>query len=583
MTIPRPEHPRPDRARQEWINLNGAWQFKLDPGASGAEQNWQHPDTVFDREILVPFCMESALSGIGYRDFMPAVWYRRHFSVPGQWSGKRVLLHIGACDYAARVYVNERLMGAHAGGYTPVDLDITSALQPGPNRLVIEARDDVRGGLQPAGKQCPAYRSHGCLYTRTTGIWQTVWLEAAPDAYLGQFRLQTDPDNSSATITVIPAGAPAPGELEIRVKTDGRTLATAKARSAHNPVTVQIAIPDAGLWSPAHPRLYDLELTLTTGKGRDTVQSYFGLRKIHTQGRRLYLNDQPLHLRTVLDQGFYPDGIYTAPTDDALRRDIEISQAAGFNGARLHQKIFEPRFLYWADKLGYLVWGEAGNWGCDLNHPLGAANFIDEWMQALERDANHPALIGWCPLNETAGAQGPLPRWVHQQLYQLNKTLDPGRLAIDSSGYLHYPGVGADLYDVHNYSMPDELAGQLAALRQGNWNGAFKNFPADAAYDGSKPYFVSEFGGIWWNPQAAGDNWGYGSRPKSESEFIERYRRTVQVLLDNPEICGWCYTQLYDIEQETNGLYYYDRRPKFGPETMRTLRAINSAPAKYGA
>lgn len=581
MSIPRPEHPRPDRFRPDWLNLNGAWQFKIDPGASGAEQNWQNAGASFDKEILVPFCMESDLSGIGYKDFMPAVWYRRNFSIPEKWSGKRILLHIGACDFSTRVYLNEQLRGDHAGGYTPIEVDITPALRSGENTLVIEARDDLRSGLQPVGKQCFAYQSQGCSYTRTTGIWQTVWLEAVPETYLGRFRVQTDPDNGSAAITIFPAGAPAAGEVEVRITIAGRAVASGRARMANNPVTVSLIIPNAVLWSPANPHLYDLELILTTGKGRDVLQSYFGLRKIHADGRRLFLNNQPLYLRTVLDQGFYPDGIYTAPSDDALRRDIELSQALGFNGARLHQKIFEPRFLHWADKLGYLVWGEAANWWCNLNNPLGAANFIDEWRQALERDINHPALIGWCPLNETSGAQGALPRWVHQHLYQLNKTLDPGRLAIDTSGYMHYPGVGSDLYDVHNYSMPANLAAELAPLAQGDWSKSFKNFPADTAYDGSKPYFVSEFGGIWWNPKGTGANWGYGDRPKSEQDFIERYTKTVQVLLDNPNICGWCYTQLYDIEQETNGLYYYDRRPKFDQAHMQALRAVNSAPAKY--
>ncbi|MBU4200852.1 MAG: beta-galactosidase [Verrucomicrobia bacterium] len=585
--IPRPEHPRPDRVRQEWMNLNGVWQFKMDPGVSGAEQNWQRKAMPFDNEILVPFCMESSLSGIGYKDFMPAVWYRRTLMIPEKWTGMRILLHIGACDFLTRVYVNEKPAGTHAGGYTPLDVDITPALQPGHNLLVIEARDDLRSGLQPAGKQCRQYQSHGCSYTRTTGIWQTVWLEAVPETHIGQFRIQPDPDNGIAMITVTSAGSPASGDIEIRIKADGRILNTVKAKIAHNPVMVSVAIPDAVLWSPGNPHLYDLELTLTTGKGQDVVQSYFGLRKIHTNDRRIYLNNQPLYMRTVLDQGFYPDGIYTAPTDDALRRDIEISQAAGFNGARLHQKIFEPRFLYWADKLGYLVWGEAGNWGCDLNNPFGVANFIDEWTQALERDVNHPSIIGWCPLNETAAIKGQLPKWLHQHLYQWNKTIDPARLAIDTSGYIHYPGVGTDVYDVHAYAMPDELSGQLAPLLQGDWHKAFKNTGKDIAYDGTRPYFVSEFGGIGWNPDDLVQPWnsktafGYGLKPKSESEFIERYCRTVQVLLDNPEICGWCYTQLYDIEQEINGLYFYDRRPKFNPAQMQELRAINTAPAKY--
>ncbi len=586
MTIPRPEHPRPDRFRPDWLNLNGLWQFKMDPGASGAEQNWQGRDAAFDREILVPFCMESALSGIGHKDFMAAAWYRRAFEIPPGWAGKRVLLHVGACDFLTRVYVNEKPVGSHAGGYTPVELDITAALQAGKNLLVVEARDDLRGGLQPGGKQCQQLRSCACSYTRTTGIWQTVWLEAVPDSYIGRFAVQADLDNARVHVTLFAAGTPRPADAEVLVKQNDRVIASAKARLRGAPVTLSLDIPDPVPWQPGNPHLYGLELKLTSSGGQDVVQGYFGLRKIHAEGRRLYLNNQPLTLRTVLDQGFYPDGIYTAPSDDALRRDIELSMAAGFNGARLHQKIFEPRFLHWADRLGYLVWGEAGNWNCDLNQPLGAANFIDEWVQALERDINHPSIIGWCPLNETGATQGPLPRWLHQHLYRLNKALDPSRLAIDTSGYIHYPGAPSDLYDVHAYEAPDALAKEMAPLLRGEWAMAFKNFAHDVPYDGSVPYFVSEFGGIGWSPADRDkgwsvDQWGYGQRPKTEAEFLERYGRTLRALLDNPAICGWCYTQLYDIEQEINGLYFYDRRPKFGPDTMRALRAVNSAPAKY--
>ncbi len=579
MTLPRPEHPRPDRFRPEWMNLNGTCQFKFDPGKSGREQDW-YRGTVYDKEIRVPFCMESHLSGIGYKDFMPAVWYRRTFSIPDKWNGKRILFHIGACDFFTRVYINGILAGQHTGGYTPIDLDITDKLKAGENTVTIEAQDDVRSGVQPGGKQCPAFASHGCSYTRTTGIWQTVWLEAVPRTYIGNFKVQSDPDNGLLIVTIIPAGDPERGEVSIAVLADKKNLAAATAKIGPWPVTLQVKLPEVVLWQPDRPFLYDLELQLTTRHGRDVVTGYTGLRKIHIEGRKLFLNNTPLFMRTVLDQGFYPDGIYTAPDEQALINDIKISQAVGFNGARLHQKIFEPRFLYWADKMGYLVWGEHASWGCDFNNPLGVGNFIDEWMQALDRDFNHPAVIGWCPLNETKDFQGRLPNWLHRHLYQLNKTIDPARLAIDTSGYIHYENFKSDLYDVHDYAMPDQLSKDLEPLATGEWAKAFKNRPNDTPYDGTRPYFNSEFGGIWWNPESKGNDWGYGDRSKSEAEFIERYRRTVQIMLDNPNLCGWCYTQLYDIEQECNGLYYYDRRPKFPPHLMEELRKINSAPAK---
>jgi beta-galactosidase/beta-glucuronidase len=556
------------------MNLNGTWQFKFDPGKSGSEQGWQC-GTVYDKEIRVPFCMESSLSGIGYKDFMPAVWYQRTFTLPEQWNAKRILLHIGACDFFTRVYLNGTLAGQHTGGYTPIDLDITDKLKAGENTVVIEAQDDVRSGVQPGGKQCPSFASHSCSYTRTTGIWQTVWLEAVPRTYIGDFKVQSDLDNGLLTVTIIPAGDPERGEVSISVLAEKKVLAATTAKIMHQPVTLQVKLPEVIAWQPGRPFLYDLELTLTSRHGRDSIASYTGLRKIHVEGRNLFFNNAPLFMRMVLDQGFYPDGIYTAPDEQALINDIQISQAVGFNGARLHQKIFEPRFLYWADKMGYLVWGEHANWGCDPGNASGLANFIQEWTQALDRDFNHPAIIGWCPLNEIG-----TPRWNTPLFYHLNKLADPSRLAIDTSGYIHYEDFESDLYDVHDYAMPDQLTKNLEPLATGEWVKAFKNYPHDTPYDGTRPYFNSEFGGIWWNPESKGNDWGYGDRPKSEAEFIERYRRTVQVMLDNPNLCGWCYTQLYDIEQECNGLYYYDRRPKFPPHRMAELQKINSAPAR---
>jgi beta-galactosidase/beta-glucuronidase len=581
MTTPRPEHPRPDRFRPDWINLNGTWDFKFDPGKSGHQQNWQS-GTDYDKKIVVPFCMESKLSGLAYKDFMPAVWYRRTFTIPENWKDKRVLLHFGACDHFTRVYVNSTLVGQHTGGYVSFSFDITSALKSGENTLVVEAQDDVRSNLQPAGKQCTNFASYACSYTRTTGIWQTVWLEAVPKTYIEKFKIFPDLDNARVSITVFPAGDQSTGSLDIAVKSGTKTIAKSSTKIANQSITLLIDLPEAHPWSPENPFLYNLEFTLKTPAGCDNLISYFGLRKIHIEGRKIFLNNKPLYMRTVLDQGFYPDGIYTAPTDEALKADIELSMNVGFNGARLHQKIFESRFLYWADKLGYIVWGEHASWECDFNNPLSTANFIDEWMQALDRDFNHPAIIGWCPLNETAVYMGKIPKWLHIHLYQLNKAMDPTRMAIDTSGYVHYSDVPSDLYDVHNYAMPEQLAKDFQPLLDKQWDKAFRNHShLDIPYDGSKPYFNSEFGGIWWQPANIENNWGYGDRPKSEAEFIERYCKTTQIMLDNPEICGFCYTQLYDIEQEVNGLYYYDRTPKFSPELMAKLKQVNSAPAKY--
>ncbi|MBN1943770.1 MAG: beta-galactosidase [Phycisphaerae bacterium] len=578
MDTPRPEHPRPDRFRDDWMNLNGRWECRFDPGQSGYAQQF-FTDVPYDKEIVVPFCIESELSGLGYKDFMPGLWYRRTFRVPDGWKNRRVLLHVGACDYYSSVYVNGVQIGKHRGGYASFSLDVTAHLRDGENTLVFEVLDNLRGGEQPAGKQCTEYHSAGCSYTRVTGIWQTVWLEAVPQSYLGKFRLRPDLDNQRVTITATPAGTPAAGTLEAKVLAEGKPVVQGTARAEGGPVQLTLDISQAVAWKPGQPFLYDVELTLATPAGKDTVKTYFGLRKIHTAGRTVYLNNEPLFMRMVLDQGYYPDGMYTAPSDEALKRDIELSQALGCNGARLHQKVFEPRFLHWADTMGYLVWGELGDWGCNLGNPNAAGNLLSEWLEVLQRDWNHPSIIGWCPLNERNDRRDS-PEWIIAYLYSLNKLIDPDRLAIDVSGYIHHPGVPSDLYDVHNYAAPAELAAMSTALTGENWAEAFRNYdgklkghPVDTPYDGTRPYFNSECGGIWWNPRSEGGDWGYGGRPASEEEFVTRYRETIRMHNTTPNLAGWCYTQLYDIEQETNGLYYYDRTPKFSPDVMARLRA----------
>ncbi len=324
-------------------------------------------------------------------------------------------------------------------------------------------------------------------------------------------------------------------------------------------------------WSPTDPFLYDLELRLLEGRRVvDRVESYFGLRKVHLAPPAICLNNRPVFQRLVLDQGYYPDGIYTAPSDEALRRDIEIAKAAGFNGARLHQKVFEPRFLYWADRLGYLVWGEFGDWGLDYSHPEALETMLPQWLEVLERDCNHPAIVGWCPFNETNERQRPeLLRLIHGA----TKAIDPTRPAIDTSGYVH---VETDVDDCHDYQQdPELLASHFGAFAEGG--PPWRNSEADASHQG-QPFFVSEYGGIWWNPGQADDKaWGYGERPGTEQEFLQRYRGLTEALLLHPRMCGFCYTQLYDIEQEVNGLYTYDRRAKFDPVVIRAINEQKAA------
>ena len=569
--IPRPEFPRPQMVRDAWVNLNGEWDFEFDFGKTGRDRKMSEGKD-YSKKILVPFCPESKLSGIEYKDFMNAVWYHRTFQKPF-WNG-RTILHFGACDYKTEVWVNEESVGTHMGGYASFSFDITKYLKDGENHIVVCAEDDSRSGKQPRGKQSYGYFSGGCDYTRTTGIWQTVWMENVPDVYLKSYKALPDPKN---------------GKIDFKFSVEGSMHYTVTATAflngkevGSNTVTdfpsMSIALSEVDLWDTEHPTLYDLEITVEHDDVVDFVKGYFGMRSLGWDNKTLTLNGKPVFQRLVLDQGFYMDGIYTAPTDADLKKDIELSLAMGFNGARLHQKIFEERFLYYADKLGYLVWGETGNWGMDVTEVSNLENFLPEWMEAVTRDFNHPALIGWCPFNETWDHGG--KRQSDNLLaitYQVTKAMDPTRPVIDTSGFFHTPKT--DVYDVHDYDQnPETFAARYESLKEDNLETAWRGGPLAEQkrqeYRG-EPYFVSEYGGICWNSKV--DNgWGYGNTPKSEEEFIARYKGLTEALLNNKRIAAFCYTQLYDIEQETNGLYYYDRTPKFDPAV---IKAINSQKA----
>jgi beta-galactosidase/beta-glucuronidase len=571
--IPRPEYPRPEMVRANWLSLNGWWDFALDLSDSGEEEDFVEGKG-FVRKIMVPFAPESQLSGIGNLDFMAAVWYRRTFSLPETWRGKGILLHFEACDYKTTVWLNGKKVGEHEGGYTPWTFELTDFLNSGENVLVVKAYDDVRSGLQPVGKQCQRLHSYSCLYRRTTGIWQTVWLEPVAQNYIENYKVYPDVDNGETVIFVELHRAPENGELRLRVSDNGKEEFSAR-KKADRGVFFSVKLKNPKLWGIRQPNLYDFEIIyIRREKEEDKVSGYFGLRKIETRGDRIYLNNRPVFLRTVLDQGFYPDGIYTAPSDEALKNDIEISLGLGFDGARLHQRVFERRFLNWADKLGYVVWGEFADWGLDLSRPESYLILTRQWGEAMERDFSHPSLIGWCPLNERWEPSFP---GIIENIFHLTKLLDPTRLVIDSSGGYHF--VSPDVYDSHNY---DQNVEKFKAA----FDGLLQSPPVvfvngergrNVLYRG-QPYYVSEYGGIWWNPGQKDEKaWGYGERPRSEQEFLERYKKLTEALLFNPKVAGFCYTQLYDIEQEVNGLYTFGRQPKFDPEYFRRVNQQKAA------
>ena len=446
--LPRAEYPRPQFERQDWVNLNGEWSYTFDFVGSGMEKKL-HESRGFDGRITVPFCPESKLSGVQYTDFINNIWYQRQIQMPSEWAGRNVMLHFGAVYYNAAVYVDGKLAGRHFGGSTSFAIDVTRFVADGkPHSLVVHAYSDTRTGKQPAGKQNMRKDQFECMYTRCTGIWQTVWMEPVDKAALLRTQVITDIDQKQVVVKPTFYSETA-AQFTVTLK-DGKKVVATKSVTAQNNSVVVLPVKNPKLWSPESPFLYDLTYEVKDAQGRvlDAVSSYGGMRKIHVEGNKVYLNNEPFYQRLVLDQGYYPDGIWTAPSDEALRHDIELSMQAGFNGARLHQKVFEERFHYWADKLGYITWGEAPSWGMDANDPEVARNFMTEWSEEIVRDRNHPSIVTWTPMNEEWWPDRvQFPRFV-SDVYDLTKMLDPTRPVCDVSGGVH---IKTDIWTTHNY------------------------------------------------------------------------------------------------------------------------------------
>ncbi|MFJ6527719.1 glycoside hydrolase family 2 protein [Streptomyces longwoodensis] len=596
--LPRPEYPRPQFVRDAWLNLNGTWQFETDRSDSGLERGLT--GRALADTITVPFCPESALSGIGDTDFLEAVWYRRTVTVPAEWAGSRVLLHFGAVDHDTTVWVNGVEVARHRGGFTPFTADLDGVAEPGAEATVVVRARDTRHGPQARGKQATWYANSHCHYTRTTGIWQTVWMEPVPRS-VALKRPRITPDVASGSFFLeLPLTANLPGHRVRAVLSDASGEVTAAGTRADLDLAPRLVltVPEerVRLWAPEDPHLYGLRLEVLDAEGTvvDAADSYAGLRSVAVRGRRVLINGRPVFQRLVLDQGYWPESLMTAPSDEALVRDIELGLAAGFNGARLHQKVFEERYLYHADRLGYLVWGEFGDWGCETgerdDNQRPDASYVAEWLEAVGRDYSHPSIVGWCPLNETY-------QHLHDRITQLDdvtramflatKQADPTRPVIDASGYAHRVPE-TDVYDSHCYEQdPAAFAKTMSGLAEGRpyVNAAPDGRPWSVPYRG-QPYFCSEFGGIWWDPpeaaRASGNeadaSWGYGERPRTEEEFLTRFEGLTGVLLDDPDMFGYCYTQLTDVFQEQNGLYRFDRSVKLDVERIRRAQ---TRPAAY--
>lgn len=550
MSILRCEYPRPDfqRAAETFFPLNGQWEFGY--GRDGD----------FTKEITVPFVPESELSGIGEVCDEKYVRYRRTFTLPESFEKGRVILHIGACDYETYVRINGVSAGVHAGGYTPMEFDITKLLTEGENTVTVTAFDDTASPLQPSGKQAADF-PHGCFYTKCTGIWQSVWLENVPDTYIRSVKILPDVKGEKADFTVeLSRDSSVCAEISFAGEKVGCGRGNGK--------TVKFSVPvlSPHLWDIGEGNLYDVRLDC----GDDSVYTYFGMRSVECDGRKLLLNGKPLFMRLLLDQGYYPDGIYTPADAAVFAKDIDRCMAAGFNGVRMHMKVFEPGYVYEADKKGFLLWGEFPNWGLDISDSRANDIFLPQWTEAVLRDVNHPSIIGWCPFNEAFPGDNTA---IMKAVFEKTKRIDPTRPVIDTSGYIHV--IEGDIYDVHDYTQnPKELFSHYSDFE----NAPYKNpFDYNAGYNGKTPFFVSEFGGAFYDidaihensAQESGNPWGYGQAPANEDEFIARLSALCSVLRDNPGICGFCYTQFTDVMQEMNGIFSYDRRAKFNLDRVK--------------
>lgn len=577
--VPRPEFPQPQFQRDHWVNLNGRWQFDFDDGDVGLKDDWAGGGRRLSREITVPFCFESRLSGIGDTSFHPWVWYRRTFTVPASWKDLRMLLRFGAVDYRAMVWVNGRLAGSHEGGHTPFAFDVTDLVNGGTNTVTVRAEDPPTDRSIPRGKQYWEPKSRSIFYTRSSGIWQTVWLEGVGRSYLERVTITPE---MNGTVRFEARVARAQGDLELHaaVTAGGQPVATGSG-PVRGPVAVAgVAIADPRVWSPGSPNLYDVTFELRQGTAViDRVSSYFGFRSVGVERGRVTLNGDRLYLKMVLDQGFWPESVLTPPTDEAIQYDIRLTKEMGFNGARKHQKLEDPRYLYWADRMGLLVSSEMAN--AYVFNEAYVSRFTREWMEAVARDLNHPSIIVWAPINESWGVpdlRDPRQQAHLKALYALTRSLDPTRLVIDNEGWEHTDAT--DLLAVHNYARTGDLLAE--AYKDLGKTGLPVPGPEEAAviagfrYNGSPPY-LSEFGGIAFIPagqNVPNDSWGYSGVEKTPEAALERMRGLYAAIAAMPAFAGLCYTQLTDVEQEVNGLLTFDRKPKFDPQLVRAINAL---------
>lgn len=576
-TIPRSEFPRPDFERESWLCLNGEWEFRFDP--NGEIETIQRAESLpFPEKILVPYCYESKLSGIGRWDDCETIWYRRSFTLTQDQAEKAVLLKFGAVDYEAFVWVNGSFAGTHKGGHSSFEFDISPLVQGGENRLVVQAVDTLETA-KPRGKQSWRGEKFGCWYTPTSGIWQSVWLEFTEKSYIRRVQITPDIDALTAkceifTNSTCPQTVSVEAEYTYLGKRKKLPAVRVETEGAHASAVLSfqdrdLLSPEELYWSPEHPHLVDVTFTLESGSGKDLVKSYFGLRKISTQNGVVLLNNSPYLERLVLDQGYWEESLLTPPTEEAIVRDIRLTKELGFNGARKHQKIEDPRYYYWADKMGLLVWGELPS-SYEFNTEA-MANSIREMTEFVFRDYNHPCIVTWVTLNESWGVWGIQKSHPQQDyargLYYAVKAMDPTRLISTNDGWEQI--TEGDICAVHDYSLfPDNLNkyDDMETLLNGQTEG--RMLYAEGNRYAGQPIMMTEYGGIAFSNAGEGE-WGYFGKVTNQEEYLARLAPVTEFFVEDHRFAGFCYTQLTDVMHEVNGLLTPSREPKIPIEKLR--------------
>ena len=580
--IPKNEYPRPQFRRKNWMNLNGKWEFGFDDKDVGKKEKWylSHP---FPGQITVPFAYQTEMSGIHDTGFHDVVWYRRSIDGRALEQGKRFILHFGACDYKTEVWVNGEWAGTHVGGHSSFSFEITDLLRDGENVLVVRAEDDSKNLEQPRGKQFWKQESASIFYTRTTGIWQTVWLEPVESQFIRQVWMTPDVDQKMIGMEIL-LDQKTEARLKVEITYKG-TRMVCDTVTVLNGKAVQEWKLDQNLnlewehksyeWTPEHPVLFDVHYKLECeGAAVDEADSYFAMRKVSVENGTFLLNNRPYYQKMLLDQGYWRGSLMTAPDDEALIRDITLCKEMGFNGVRKHQKVEEERFLYWADRLGFLVWEECAS--AYLYSRDYVRQMVPEWMEIVKRDYNHPCIVAWVPLNESWGVDGIMYSQEEQAhsacMYYLTKSMDTTRMVISNDGWNH---TKSDLLTVHDYTCNPEVLRE----RYGNLETLLSSMPTNRTlfahgygYEG-QPVIVSEFGGVAYRLHKE-EGWGYAEAESGEG-FLKEYEGLIAALAASPLVQGFVYTQLCDVEQEMNGLLTYDREPKVPVEQIRNVNLKN--------